>query len=54
MIAGGLAALGVGAGDRVAIVSENRPEWALADLGALAAAAVVVSVYATLPAADAA
>ncbi len=48
-VAGGLAGLGVGGGDRVAIVSENRPEWALADLGSLAAGAMVVSVYATLP-----
>ena len=47
-IAGGLAALGVVPGDRVAILSANRPEWALADLGSLAAAAVVATVYPTL------
>jgi long-chain acyl-CoA synthetase len=47
-IAGGLAALGVEPGDRVAIVSANRPEWALADLGGLAATAVVATVYPTL------
>src|SRR3954454_21341422 len=29
--AGGLMSLGVGHGDRVAIVSENRPEWLIAD-----------------------
>ncbi len=51
-IAGGLAALGVLPGDRVGLVAGNRPEWALADLGALAAGAVVVPVYATLPPAD--
>lgn len=49
-IAGGLAAAGLEVGDRVAIVSRNRPEWALADLGALAAGAVVATVYPTLPA----
>ncbi len=48
-IAGGLAAAGVAVGDRVAIVSRNRPEWALADLGSLAAGAVVATVYPTLP-----
>jgi long-chain acyl-CoA synthetase len=47
-VAGGLAALGVEPGDRVAILSANRPEWALADLGSLAAAAVVATVYPTL------
>ncbi|MBK8165876.1 MAG: long-chain fatty acid--CoA ligase [bacterium] len=44
----GLRALGVGPGDRVAILSENRYEWALADLAALACGAVTVPIYATL------
>mgnify|MGYP001468125050 CR=1 FL=1 len=32
----GLHALGVGAGDRVALLSESRPEWLLADFAVLA------------------
>lgn len=44
----GLRALGVGPGDRVAILSENRHEWALADLAALACGTVTVPIYPTL------
>ena len=40
----GLRELGVAAGDRVAILSENRPEWAYADLATLCAGAVDVPV----------
>ncbi len=43
----GLAELGVRAGDRVAIISESRPEWAIADLAILTAGAVTVPVYPT-------
>ncbi len=49
-VALGLRALGVGRGDRVAILSENRPEWVILDLATLAAGAVTVPIYPTLPA----
>ena len=46
----GLLDLGVRAGDRVAILSENRPEWAISDYACLTARAADVPVYPTLPA----
>ncbi len=46
----GLLSLGIAPGDRVAILSENRPEWAFVDFAALAARAVDVPVYPTLTA----
>jgi long-chain acyl-CoA synthetase len=48
----GLRALGVGPGDKVAIVSENRPEWAFADLATLCTGAADVTIYPTLTAAQ--
>ncbi len=45
-----LEALGLRRGDRVAILSENRPEWALADYAALCVGVQDVPIYATLPA----
>jgi long-chain acyl-CoA synthetase len=45
----GLRQLGLGDGDRVAILSENRPEWAVADYACLAARCVDVPIYPTLP-----
>jgi long-chain acyl-CoA synthetase len=41
---------GIGKGDRVAILSENRFEWAVTDFACLQLGAVVVPIYATLPA----
>ena len=46
-IALGLAALGVRKGDRVAIISENRPEWSFVDLAILSLRAVNVPIYTT-------
>jgi long-chain acyl-CoA synthetase len=46
-IAAGLAALGVKKGDRLAIISENRPEWSLVDLAILCLGAVNVPIYTT-------
>ncbi len=40
--------LGFAAGDRVAILSENRPEWAIADYACLTARLIDVPIYPTL------
>lgn len=42
-----LAAMGVEPGDRVMLVSENRPEWCIADLAVMMAGAITVPVYTT-------
>jgi long-chain acyl-CoA synthetase len=41
---------GIGRGDRVAILSENRPEWPVADIATLLLGAVSVPFYTTLTA----
>src|SRR4051794_31221541 len=52
-IAGGLIGLGIEAGQRVAILSETRFEWTLADLGGILAGAQVVPIYQTASAEEA-
>ena len=47
-----LADVGARPGDRVAILSENRPEWAIADYACLTSQLTDVAVYPTLPAAQ--
>jgi long-chain acyl-CoA synthetase len=49
-VAGGLRSCGIGRGDRVAILSENRPEWTIADFASLLLGAATVPIYATLTA----
>jgi long-chain acyl-CoA synthetase len=44
-LAGGLSAAGIKPGDRVALLAENRPEWAVCDLAILASGAVTVPLY---------
>jgi long-chain acyl-CoA synthetase len=46
----GLQELGIQPGDRVAIFSENRPEWAIADYACLTASLTDVPLYPNLPA----
>jgi long-chain acyl-CoA synthetase len=46
----GLKGWSIGRGDRVAILSENRPEWMIADFASLLIGAVTVPIYATLTA----
>ncbi len=48
--AAGLQELGLTSGDRVAILSENRPEWAVADFACLCAGVLDVPIYTTLTA----
>ncbi|WFL78617.1 long-chain fatty acid--CoA ligase [Altererythrobacter arenosus] len=47
LLAENLRGLGLEPGDRVALVSENRPEWCIADLGIMAAGCVTVPTYIT-------
>jgi len=44
----GLAAVGIKRGEHVALISENRPEWVVADIAIMKLGAVNVSIYPTL------
>jgi long-chain acyl-CoA synthetase len=46
-VALGLADAGVRPSDRVALISENRPEWSIADLAILSFGAITVPLYTT-------
>ena len=46
-VALGLASMGIKAGDRVGLLSENRPEWSITDLAILSIGAVNVPIYTT-------
>jgi long-chain acyl-CoA synthetase len=46
-IAGGLAALGVGRGDPVCLLSQTRLEWVLADVGIMMCGGATVPIYAS-------
>jgi long-chain acyl-CoA synthetase len=47
LLARALRVRGVAPGDRVLLVAENRPEWAIADLAIMAAGAITVPAYTT-------
>jgi long-chain acyl-CoA synthetase len=47
LLAEALRAMGLQDGDRVALVSENRPEWCIADLAIMAAGCITVPTYTT-------
>src|SRR5215467_12925160 len=46
-VALGLASLGIRPGDRIALLSENRPEWSITDLAILSLGAINVPIYTT-------
>ena len=48
LVAQGLASLGISKGDKVALLSENRPEWGMSDFGIQSTGALVVPIYPTL------
>ncbi|MGQ0586496.1 MAG: AMP-dependent synthetase/ligase [Gammaproteobacteria bacterium] len=51
-VAESLAQLGLKPGDSIAIISDNRPEWLFADVGAQALGVLSAGVYVTNPAPD--
>jgi long-chain acyl-CoA synthetase len=46
-LAASLKRIGLESGDRIALVSENRPEWLIADLAIMAAGCITVPTYTT-------
>jgi long-chain acyl-CoA synthetase len=48
MVSKALVSLGIEPGDRIAIISNNRPEWNITDLGILMAGAINVPIYPTI------
>lgn len=46
-LAGALKDMGVQPGDRVALISENRPEWLISDMAIMAAGGITVPTYIT-------
>ena len=51
-LATGLINAGLSPGDKVALISENRPEWLFSDIAILLCHAINVPIYPTLPAAQ--
>ena len=48
----GLYSLGIRKGDRVSILSSNRLEWIIADMGIIGIGAVTIPIYPTVPASE--
>ena len=42
-----LTEIGIASGDRVMLISENRPEWGIADMAIMSAGAITVPAYVT-------
>ncbi len=52
MVAKALVSMGIGPGDKVAMISNNRPEWNITDMGILMAGAISVPIYPTISSSD--
>jgi long-chain acyl-CoA synthetase len=48
-VASGLLSLGIQKGDRIALISESRPEWLLVDFASILIGAITVPMFPTLP-----
>ncbi|MBX9770902.1 MAG: AMP-binding protein, partial [Candidatus Obscuribacterales bacterium] len=48
LVAGALLKLGVNRGDKLSILSSNRPQWTWADMATLSVGGVTVPIYPTL------